>query len=227
MTWSPDRAAPVLAVILCVLVLASCASLDRQRTDSALFELSYGFYTLDPTSLRMVPLESAAPASDLVLVFPAVPGAIMGAPRGAPLQTVPVDSGAGFELRLPATLDARASRFTSDSLSIDPAGTRVARLGTFHEYPEYGVFRGGGGFIDTRSGDPLLLVHFSNPAKLSGVVQDRTGTYEYDVTVARAGWSWLIIRGQGDDTFRVQAYTGPVDTIEFGVLLPPAMLGGA
>lgn len=227
MTSGPERARPALAAVLALLVLASCASLDRRHGEGGSFELSYGYYTLDPRSLRMVPVEFAMPPDGLVLVFPTVPGAIMGAPRGAPLRTIPVEPGATFELRLPGTMSTHAARFDSDSLAIEPADTRVARLGTFHEYPEYGVFRGGGGFIDTRSGDPVVLVYFSNPARLTGSVHDPTGTFRYDVKVDRSGWSWLSVRAQADNLFRVEAYKGPVGAIEFGVLLPPAMLGGA
>lgn len=226
MTWKPDRRVSALAALLGALVLASCATLDRQRVDSASFELSYGFYTLDPGSFRMVRVRADVQESGLVLVFPVVPGSITGPPSGPPLQTVAVQPGGAFELRLPAAMESRASPFDSASLAIEPAGTRVARLGTFHEYPEYGVFRGGGGFIDTSSGNSLLLVYFSNPARLSGAVRDPTGAYEYDVTVERAGWSWLVVREQDNSSFLVQAYTGSARTIEFGVLLPPAMIRG-
>lgn len=226
MTSGPERVLPALAAVLALLALASCASLDRRHGEGGSFELSYGYYTLDPRSMRMVPVEFAMPPGGLVLVFPTVPGAIMGAPRGAPLRTIPVEPGATFELRLPGTMSRHAARFDSDSLAIEPADTRVARLGTFHEFPEYGVFRGGGGFIDTRSGSPMLLAYFSNPARLSGRVRDPTGTYRYDVNVEQAGWSWLAVREQAGGSFRVEEYRGPVGAIEFGVLLPPAMLGG-
>lgn len=228
MNWIADRLVHPLAVSVIGLVVAACAGPGPQpvtRDGAVVYPLSYGFYTLAPPSFRLEPVARPGPESDLVLVFSTVPGAINGTPSGGPLREIPVQPGSTFELPLPARLPERATRFASRSLEIEPADTRVARLGTFHEYPEYGMFRGGGGFIERQSGAPLLLVYFSKPASLSGVIDDPGGVYQYEVTVERAGWCWLVARERGNDRFEVRRYTGALAGIEFAVLLPPMMLG--
>lgn len=227
MTCSAERSGAWLAGLVLVLALSSCATLDRSGPDEVVYELAYAFYTLDPRSFRMRPLDAPAPDSRLVLVFPTIPGVITGPPSGGPLRTVPVPADATFRLRLPARLEARAERLAADSLDIDPRDTRVARLGTFHEYPEYGVFRGGGGFINARTGEPLMLVYFSSAARLQGSVDRASGAHDYDVTVERAGWSWLVVRAGADGGSTVREYTGPLSAVEFAVLLPPMMIPGA
>jgi len=228
MKWMNERLARPLAATMIGLLVAACAGPDpRPVTEhgEVTYPLSYGFYTLSPPPFRIRAVTGPGPASDLVLVFSTVPGAINGTPTGGALRSIRVQPGSTFELRLPVRLPERAVRFDSRSLQIEPGETRVARLGTFHEYPEYGMFRGGGGFIETRSGAPVLLVYFSNPATLSGVVEDASGAWDYDVTVERAGWCWLVARERGDGGFDVRRYTGSLDAIEFAVLLPPTMLG--
>lgn len=228
MKWITDRLVRALAVTVIGLAVGACAGPGPQpvtRDGEVVYPLSYGFYTLRPPSFRMEPVAGPRPESDLVLVFSTVPGAINGTPSGGPLRSIPAAPGSTFELSLPARLPERATRFASRALEIDPGDTRVARLGTFHEYPEYGMFRGGGGFIERQSGAPLLLVYFSKPASLSGVIDDPGGTYQYQVTVERAGWCWLVARKRGNDRFEVRRYTGALDAIEFVVLLPPMMLG--
>lgn len=228
MEWIADRLVRPLAVTVIGLMVAACAGPGPQpvsRDGEVVYPLSYGFYTLSPPSFRIEPITSAGPDSDLVLVFSTVPGAISGTPSGGPLRSIPVQPGSTFELALPARLPERAARFASRSLDIEPGDTRVARLATYHEYPEYGMFRGGGGFIEKRSGAPVLLVYFSNPASVTGVIDDPGGAYHYDVTAERAGWSWLVARERDDDRFTVRRYTGPLEAIEFAVLLPPMMLG--
>jgi len=213
--------------MLTVLMVAACAGLERRPPATAGMELPYGFYGFDPSSDRMRPVEAAMAGEGLELVFRVVSGTIMGAPGGRPSWSVPVLPGGTFELPLPGAMDVPAERLASAPLEIEPADTRIARLATFHAYPEYGMFLGGGCFVDTRSGDYLLLVYFSNPARLSGSARGPAGTYEYEVTVERPGWAWLAVRERDVGSYRVRPYAGPADAIEFGVLLPPAMIGGA
>jgi len=219
---------PLFALAAAALALgaAACAppGPTPARDDTVAWSLSYGFYTLKPGSFRLRPATGPGPGTGLSLVFSTVPGSITGPPSGGPLSIVPVEGEETFELVLPARMGRRAERFDSPSLTIEPADTRVARLGTFHEYPQYGRFRGGGGFLHAPSGATMLLVYFSGPATLQGSIEEPTGTYHYDVTVDRAGWAWLIARAREDGGFAVRAYTGPVDAIEFAVLLPPMMI---
>ncbi|MDX1609876.1 MAG: hypothetical protein R3225_07105 [Halofilum sp. (in: g-proteobacteria)] len=215
------------ASVVLMLALAACAALERRDTqpEPVALELSHGNYLLDPGSYELVPVQARLPPGQLQLEFLLVRGAINGAPEPDPFRTIPVEPGAGFELRLPAAIPGEVPAFQSADLQIEPADTRVTRLGTFHYHPEYGMFRGGGGFIHQPSGDPMLLVHFSAPARLRGSLQDASGVYRYAVKTPRAGWSWLIVRSGSEGVQEVLRYTGPVDAIEFAVLLPPLLIG--
>lgn len=214
------------AIALLALALASCAALDRRDAgpDAVAFALSHDYYLLDPGSFELTQVDATLPPGGLRLEFLLVRGAINGAPEAEPFRSIAVERGAGFELRLPATIPGEVPAFDSADLRIEPADTRVVRLGTFHYHPEYGIFRGGGGFIHEPSGDALMLVHFSAPARIRGTRAGPGGVYRYAVAVERAGWAWLIAQAQPGGGFEVRRYTGPVDAIEFAVLLPPLLL---
>lgn len=220
-----SRARSRTAIVACAALLAvSCAGLSERHHGArpVTYSLSCTFYTFHPESGELVSVPRRQSLSEVSLEFSLVQGTINGPPSGGALPSVAVAADFAFELTLPAPIEAARARFDSKLLLIEPADTRIARLATFHHYPEYGRFRGGGGFVDADSGDPLVLVYFSQPARVHGATRDPTGRYVYDVSVDAAGWSWLIMRRHGADTFLVSNYPGEVEDIELAVLLPHA-----
>lgn len=224
--FRPSRS-KALTVVLALMQM-SCAALgERARAPRAVaFDLSHGYYLLDFESYELRELDAGAAPEGLRLVFLLVRGAINGRPDPEVFRSIPVQPDARFTLRLPARIPGTVPAFDSDALRMQPPTTRVARLGTFHDFPEYGVFRGGGGFVHAPSGAPILLLHFSAPARIRGSRQEPAGVHRYLVDVERPGWSWLIVHAISDgDGFEVRRYTGPVDEVRFVVLLPPLMIG--
>lgn len=214
------------AIGLIALAAASCATVDEPVTAprQVSFTLSYGHYV--PVRDSHEPREVPAPdrGGGLRLTFLVVRGALTGTPDHNVLQSFPIAHDSEFELRLPGSIPGAVPPFEPGPLELTPPDTRIVRLETFHHYPVYGIFRGGGGFIHEPTGNEILLVHFSRPARLRGSRPEAGADYRYTVDIERAGWSWLIVEPRSDDAFTVRRYTGPIDDIELAILLPPLMI---
>lgn len=217
------------AIGLLAVAAASCTTVDEPSTEpgQVSFALSYGHYTLDPGSYELKAVPAPERHDDLRLTFLAVRGALTGAPDLNVFLSIPMKHDSQFALRLPTSIPGEVPPFESGSLELTPADTRLVRLETFHYYPVYGIFRGGGSFIHEPTGNTMLLVHFSQPARLRGSRPESSAVYRYSVDIERAGWSWLIVEPRAGNAFTVRRYSGPIDDIEFAILLPPLMLDGA
>lgn len=188
------------------------------------FTLSYGHYTPIRDSREAKEVPAPDRGGGLRLTFLAVRGALTGTPDRGVFQSFSIDHGSKFELRLPGSIPGAVPPFEPGSLELTPPDTRIVRLEAFHHYAVYGIFRGGGGFIHEPTGNAMLLVHFSGPARLRGSRPEAGTDYRYVVEIERAGWSWLIVEPRAHDAFTVRRYTGPIDDIELAILLPPLML---
>lgn len=213
------------AIALLALAAASCATVEEPDTGPrpVSFALSYGHYApvRDSPGLREVPAPDRG--EGLRLTFLVVRGALTGTPDRDVFRSFPVGQAPEFELRLPGSIPGAVPPFAPGPLELTPPDTRIVRLETFHHYPVYGIFRGGGGFVHAPTGNAMLLVHFSGPARLRGSRPEAGAEYRYAVDIERAGWSWLIVEPRAHDAFTVRRYTGAIDDIELAILLPPLM----
>jgi hypothetical protein len=81
----------------------------------------------------------------------------------------------------------KAKELSHKVLTIEPAGTKVIRLGTFHVYPKTKKQIGGGMFINSESKEAYMLVYFSQPATLTGTLPSNEGNSLFNIQNARAG----------------------------------------
>jgi hypothetical protein len=142
---------------------------------------------------------------DASLRLGAIAGEIAGRPKGtlqtvriAKLPTIEIDlsSFAAAIERQTATMTATAA---AAGLQIAPADTKFARASTFLKWrgPPSGLHIT---FIDSDSSN-LTLVFFDRPCRLTGTVKrlnsGEKATIVYDVTIEKAGLSWLVTTPTG------------------------------
>jgi hypothetical protein len=136
--------------------------------------------------------------------FGAVPGSIFGTPI-APFEPQHVDRAGSLAINLSefgSVYGKMAETIHHDKLTsgltIVPADTRFARLGTLIKYESAPRPPSMSGFVDSGSKKALLLVYFDKPCRLTGTIltpprEGETTHHEFDVTIDRAGLNWLVV----------------------------------
>jgi hypothetical protein len=143
---------------------------------------------------------------DASLLLGAIAGAIAGRPKGT-LQTVRIAElpTIGINLsNLSAAIEQEAATMTRTAagagLQITPADTKFARASTFLKWrgPPSGLHIT---FVDSDDSSNLTLVFFDRPCRLTGMVKqvnpDDKATIVFDVTIEKAGLSWLVTTSTG------------------------------
>ncbi len=199
-------------------LLQSCATVESNgKSSTHSFEMHYGFYSYSRERLTGYDKKTG-----LKLIFPTIPGALFGNPTDDILHVSEPTEGYTFNLPLPSNVDDKAATFREPGLSISPSNTKVLRLATFHAYPPYEANVGGGGFINTATGNFLILVYFSNPVDITGTVLLGEDRFDHEITTSSAGWNWIEISELSKNRFRLSDYHGNRDSIEFSVLINDA-----
>lgn len=162
-----------------------------------------------------LPLSSSQGPDTIAIVLALVPGELFGAPAGRPIAVQQLSDSRQFELDLnllgervegeTAPLTDNAAR---SGLVIAPEATRIARVATFAANPVTRRTIGYTGFTDSVSREPLLLVYFDRPCRVSGVVRWMGEEYFHDVTIAHRGFHWLRISETSRGRFSIQNTPG-------------------
>ncbi|MAN51158.1 MULTISPECIES: hypothetical protein [unclassified Marinimicrobium] len=207
-----------LVFTLVLAFLQSCATVDSPAESFSFSrEMKYGFY-----SYSFKRLEAYKPESELALIFPSIPGAIFGNPTDDILYVAEVRNSHTFELVLPSDIDAKSATIRQSGLNVVPADTKLLRLGTFHAFSPYRDHIGGGGFISTIDNEPLILVYFSNPANIRGVLTLGKQKFDHQITISNAGWNWIKVVELSDNSYRLSEFDGDKGDIEFSVVVNTA-----
>jgi hypothetical protein len=150
-----------------------------------------------------VPISVYDRPEDASLLLGAIAGAIAGSPKGT-LQTVRIAKLPTIEIdtsRFSAAIEPHAATMTATQaaagLQIAPADTKFARASTLLEWkgtPGSGLHIA---FIDSDDSSILTLVFFDRPCRLTGTVKRDNSTTVYDVTIEKAGLSWLVRTPKG------------------------------
>lgn len=188
-----------VAGLLLVLLLSGCAVTGGlSDAERGLTGLQASIEYIDDDNQA---IDARFQPGQLVLVFPYVPGQIFGSPGSDILFTVLLTPQGGLQLDLTRALPGLRQGATTlqagvntEGLSIRPAGTRLARIGTF-------PFDAGtlepldeGGFIDARTREHMILVYFDRPCVLSGTLRVGEESYLHDITIPAAGFHFLRVR---------------------------------
>jgi hypothetical protein len=138
--------------------------------------------------------------ADPTLALGAVPGDIRGGPRRT-LQFVHIDTpmiainADALSAKVQDELSRETDEFLISGLSVEPADTRFARISVAlmkKGSPTYGMATG---FINADSYDPMTLVYFDRPCRVTGVISGDNGgpsPITYDADVKKAGLTWLV-----------------------------------
>lgn len=198
-----------LAGLLLVLLLSGCAMTggvpDAER---GLTELRAGVeYTDDDNQA----IDARFQPGRLALVFPYIPGQIFGSPGSELLFTALLTPQASLQLDLTRALSAldrgaitlQAGENTA-GMSIRPAGTRLARIGTFPFDARTREPLGEGGFIDARTREHMILMYFDRPCALSGTLEVDGESYLHDITIPAAGFHFLRVRQLDQLRYRLE-----------------------
>lgn len=160
------------------------------------------------------PIDSPFNPKGAALMFPYISGQFFGRASGAPLDFKHISADRRFSLPLSqwqTTLADAAEPLTgapateANPLSADPPGARLARVGTFAF--DLGTARplGGGGFMDSLTGDLLVLVYVDRPCVLEGVSQADGVSYAFEtVRFAEGGLHWVRIASEGAERYMVR-----------------------
>lgn len=142
-----------------------------------------------------------------LLALSFIRGALDGSPSTYPLAMVPVSQGAPFELSMDE-LEAKASHFaeTADTaiqgLRVEPAETRIGRVGTFIQNGNWEADMAGGGFIKrpTEPGRGYFLIYADRPCRITEQREYEGSLVLTDIQVPRAGLHWVdVVTSKGKD----------------------------
>lgn len=177
-------------------------------------KLKYGYYTYDQQKLG-----GYKTVEDLVLFFPAISGRIFGDPTDYLVSQVSVTHNNQFTLQLPRNLDSQTQMFTDTSLNVVPSSASILRVATYHLYPSYNDELGGGGFINSKTEEPLILMYFSEPVEITGSFLDQGETFSHNIKVESAGWHWIQVSEPFHNYYELSVFKGQTEDIEFMVLV--------
>lgn len=187
-----------LAGLLMVLSLSGCAMTGRlPDTSRGLTELNAGVEYIDDDNQT---LDARFQPGQLALMFPYVTGQIFGNPGSDMLFTELLTPQGGLHLDLARALPGLArgastlqASENTEGLSIRPAGTRLARIGTFPFDARTREPLGEGGFLDARTREHLILVYFDRPCVVSGTLHADGAAFRHDITVPAPGFHFLRV----------------------------------
>ena len=215
-----------IVVVSLAAVLAACTAPSRLSSDADSISVAVRFVNAvgDPI------LADDRPA-EVSLLLGAIKGEIAGS-QNRTLQTVRIAKLPAIEINfksLSSAIGQQASTLTSSGsaagLQVTPADTKFARVSTFLKWREWS----GRPSLNIGFADPdddsstLTLVYFDRPCRLTGTVNrlnfgEKT-KFSYDVTIEKAGLSWLITipMGSTESVMRVApAWMRPTLLIQLG-----------
>jgi hypothetical protein len=140
-------------------------------------------------------LEAVSPEVTVEVWMSAVPGAIYGVYTDKRIVDLQVEGSRPFPVslaRLESGLARQAAVARTDSLSVEPSGTRIARLSTVGQLPNYSTRKFVAGLHDPSSGKELVLFYADRPCVIRGVYAEHSGHPKpYELHVLHTGLNWL------------------------------------
>jgi len=215
-----------IVVVSLVAMLAACTAPSRLPAGSDSISVAVRFVNSagDPILADDRPVDAS-------LLLGAIAGEIAGS-QNRTLQTVRIAELPTIEINLRSLSSAigqQAATLTSSGvaagLQVTPADTKFTRVSTFLKWRKWrGRHSLQIGFADPDDdSSTLTLVYFDRPCRLTGTVErlyrGEKETFVYDVTIEKAGLSWLITipKGSTESVVRVApALMRPILLIQVG-----------
>jgi len=200
-----------LLVLTSLVALGGCGRSEPSpkpvRADWVL-ESHVAFYEADGKTARQ------APEKNLRLWAPYVVGDLYGAPNAGELSPVTLKPDLSFSLDLNKSneklqVNLIPTEFSQKWMTIEPVDARVARLSPF-VLPADGIVPVGRcEWLDTDTGDKLMLVYIDRPARIRGEIVHEGRNLRFDIESKEAGYLW-IRQPEGSGEFRVAPWPGRV-----------------
>ena len=208
----------LMIVVLVGLLMSSCASNpgEPDTTQAQSFEMSIAYYNENGD-----PLGHMMKGERILLLFPSIKGQIFGIPRHPILTEVTVSDDQPFMVELPSINSSHSAvmvdtRFTS-GLSILPAQTQMLRLATMAFEKETREPFAAGSLINPETGDNLILMYFSKPCSITGIVKTSGLSYDHQIKIRTPGWHWIAGTQPRAGISRLRALKGQPDKVEFAI----------
>jgi hypothetical protein len=155
-----------------------------------------------------------APKEDLRLWMPWVVGDLYGDPNEGELAPAVLKPDLSFSLDLNNSRQKVGkalipTQFSQKWMSIEPKEARVARISPFVLPAEGIVPVGDCEWLDTDTGDKLMLVYFDRPARIRGEIVYEGRNLRFDIETQEAGYVW-IRQPDGSGEFRMAPWPGRV-----------------
>jgi hypothetical protein len=204
------RASTWLALTSLVL-LSACGARDEatapKRADWVL-ESRVAFFEADAKTAR------PAPKEDLRLWMPWVVGDLYGDPNEGELAPATLKPDLSFSLDLNKSREKVGKAliptdFSQKWMTIEPKEARLARISPF-VLPAEGIAPVGDcEWLDTDTGDKLMLVYIDRPARIRGEIVYEGRSLRFDIESKEAGYIW-IRQPEGSGEFRMAPWPGRV-----------------
>jgi len=204
----------VLWVLTSLAVVPMLAGCGRQREPAAetradwVLDSRVAFFESDGKTPRLAPREN------LRLWVPYVVGDLYGGPNEGEFAPVTLKPDLSFSLDLNKTHDKLVNalvptEFSQKWMTIEPVNARVARLSPF-VMPVDGIAPVGMcEWLDTDTGDKLMLVYVDRPARIRGEIVHEGRNLRFDIESKEAGYFW-IRQPEGSGEYRVAPWPGRV-----------------
>ena len=209
---------PVFVVILIGCLVACSVTGGNQKSTLTHVAASLQYY--DP---RLNPVNNDYYPSELLLSFPLISGAIFGRPSKESLLKVHLEKTARFDLALHdieskvAALAAPLNAGDGNTgLQLNPSTAKIARLSNY-AYDTLGRTVGAGSFVDPQSKAYLMLVYFSEPARLHGTVKAGADKFTFNALVQGSGFYWLRVVEVEPKSFEIRADVDFQQSVHFAV----------
>ncbi len=206
-----------------VLVLGGgCTNLRTTASDSH-FGIQQFNSRVEYTDNHNDSVPSELNPSELLLVFPYIPGRMYGQPSGDLFLMKHLSGKLDFQLDLRGKYKeiaafARPMQMQGQGLQIQPRETRMARMGTFAFDPRTMDMIGDGSFIDRQSREYLIMVYVDQPCQITGTVEMHGKVYDHNIRLTEKGFHWIKFRKQGKEGFLLREFSPP-DGVNFTVTL--------
>lgn len=206
--------AEVFAISLAVVFLVAGCSAPKPLADFGRGSLVLPVKLVD-SELHEIPIQDPIHGAALL---GSIPGTIFGDPQ-APYVRIPISAEQvlSIDLNRLQEVGKQATRINAYAVKfgwkIDPVETRFTRISTTFDYISSPTTVKKVGFFDLAANDVLLLVYFDRPCHLTGTINLPPGRsdftqYVFDVTIDKAGFSWLAIHKDQNPGSAIVRHTG-------------------